>query len=199
MPHQESPSPNLYYLKTKTRSHGLLHLQGKQVNQDTNCYHWLKTNMICHLRLRPSQFSLSILSDSLRPHEPQHARPPCPSPTPRGYSNSCPSSQWCHPTTSSSVIPFSCPYSLPASGSFPMSQLFAWRGQSTNIQPWCTLFPIWNQCVVPCVIPCIIKVLLATKNGNEHWGGKELCRPCSSFHSTYTIWKWLLLNEQINM
>ena len=73
------------------------------------------------------QFSRSVVSDSLWPHESQHARPPCPSPSPRVYSNSCPSSQWCHPAISSSVIPFSsCPQSLPPSGSFPMSQLFAW-------------------------------------------------------------------------
>ena len=71
------------------------------------------------------QFSHSVMSNSLRPHELQHARPPCPSPTPGVYSNSCPSSQWCHLGISSSVVPFSCPQPLPASGSFPMSQLFA--------------------------------------------------------------------------
>ena len=77
------------------------------------------------------QFSHSVVSDSLQPHESQHARPPCPSPTPGVYSNSCPLSRWCHPAISSSVIPFSsCPQSLPASGYFPMSQLFAWGGQS---------------------------------------------------------------------
>ena len=80
------------------------------------------------------QFSHSVVSDSLRPHELQHARPPCPSPTPRVYSNPCPLSQWCHPAISSSVFPFSsCPQSLPASGSFPVSQLFAWGGQSTGV------------------------------------------------------------------
>ena len=73
------------------------------------------------------QFSHSVMSYSLRPHELQHTRPPCPSPTPRVYPNSHPSSQWCHPAIWSSVVPFSsCPQSLPASGSFPMSQLFAW-------------------------------------------------------------------------
>jgi len=67
-------------------------------------------------------------------HDSQHARPPCPSPTPRVHSDSCPSSQWCHPAISSSVVPFSsCPQSLPASESFPMSQLFAWGGQSTGV------------------------------------------------------------------
>ena len=77
------------------------------------------------------QFSRSVMSDSLRPHESQHTRPPCPSPTPRVYLNSCPSSRWCHPAISSSVAPSSSfPQSLPASGSFPMSQLFTWGGQS---------------------------------------------------------------------
>ena len=80
-----------------------------------------------------SQFSHSVVSNSLRPHESQHARPPCPSPTPGVHSDSHPSSQWCHPAISSSVVPFSfCPQSLPASESFPMSQLFTWGGQSTG-------------------------------------------------------------------
>ena len=80
------------------------------------------------------QFSHSVVSDSLRPHESQHARPPCPSPTPGVHSDSRPSSQWCHPAISSSVIPFSsCPQSLPASESFPMSQLFTSGGQSTGV------------------------------------------------------------------
>ena len=80
------------------------------------------------------QFSRSVVSNSLRPHELTHARPPCPSPTPRVYPNPCPLSRWCHPTISSSVVPFSsCPQSLPASGSFQMSQLFAWGGQSTGV------------------------------------------------------------------
>ena len=80
------------------------------------------------------QFSCSVVSNSLRPHESKHARPPCPSPTPRVYSNSCPSGWWCHPAISSSVVPFSsCLQSLPASGSFPMSQLFASGGQSIGV------------------------------------------------------------------
>ena len=75
---------------------------------------------------RSDQISHSVVSDSFRPHESQHARPTCPSPTPGVHSDSCPSSQWCHPAISSSVVPFSsCPQSLPASESFPMSQLFA--------------------------------------------------------------------------
>ena len=80
------------------------------------------------------QFSRSVVSDSLRLHESQHARPPHPSPTPGIHSDSHPSSQWCHPAISSSVVPFSsCPQSLPASQSFPMSQLFAWGGQITGV------------------------------------------------------------------
>ena len=90
---------------------------------------------VLHIRLPSSvQFSRSVLSASLQPHESQHARPPSPSPTPGVHSDSRPSSQWCHPAVSSSVVPFSsCPQSLPALGSFPMSQLFAWGGQSTGV------------------------------------------------------------------
>ena len=81
-----------------------------------------------HLQFSSVHFSHSVESDSLWPHESQHARPPCPSPTPRAHSNSCPSSLWCHPAISSSVIPFSsCTQSLPESGSFPLSQLFGMR------------------------------------------------------------------------
>ena len=82
------------------------------------------------------------MSDSLRPHELQHTRPPCPSPTLGVHSNSHPSSPWCHPTISSSVVPFSsCPQSLPASESFPMSQLFAWGGQSTGVSALASFLP----------------------------------------------------------
>ena len=87
-------------------------------------------------------FSGSVVSDSLWPHESQHARSPCPSPTPRVHSNSCPSSQWCCPAISSSVIPFSsCSQFLPASESFPMSQLFAWDGQSTGVSASASVLP----------------------------------------------------------
>ena len=83
---------------------------------------------------------------TLWPHELQHARPPCSSPNPEVYSDSCPSSRWCHPTISSSVIPFSsCPQSLPAPGSFPMSQLFAWGGQSTGVSASASVLPINTQ------------------------------------------------------
>ena len=92
------------------------------------------------------QFSCWVVSDSLQPHELQHARPPCPSWTPRVYPNSCPSSRWCHPAISSSVVPFSsCPQSLPASGSFPMSQLFAWGGQSIGVSALASVLPVNTQ------------------------------------------------------
>ena len=92
------------------------------------------------------QFSHSVVSDSLPPHESQHARPPCPSPTPGVHTNSCASSRWCHPAISSSVIPFSsCPQSLPASESFPMSQLFTWGGQSTGVSALASVLPKKSQ------------------------------------------------------
>ena len=86
------------------------------------------------------------MSNSLRPHGLQHTRPPCPSPTPRTYSNSCPSSQWCHPTISPSVIPFSsCLQSFPAPGSFPMSQFFASDGQSIGVSASASVLPMNTQ------------------------------------------------------
>ena len=92
------------------------------------------------------QFSCSVMCDCFRPHESQHTRPPCPSPTPGVYRNTCPLSQWCHPAISSTVIPFSsCPQSLPASGSFPMSQLFAWGGQSIGVSASASVLPMNTQ------------------------------------------------------
>ena len=114
-------------------------------------YHWCQ---ICHafvplshwnytpLRKNAVQFSRSVMSDSLWPYESQHTRPPCPSPTPGVHSNSCPSSWWCHPAISSSVVPFSsCPQSLPASEPFPVSQLFTWGGQSIGISALASVLP----------------------------------------------------------
>ena len=92
------------------------------------------------------QFSRSVMSDSLRSHESQHARPPCPSPIPGVYSNSCPTSGGCYSTISSSVVPFSsCLQSLPASGSFPVSQLFAWGGQSIGVSASASVLPVNTQ------------------------------------------------------
>ena len=92
------------------------------------------------------QFSHSVVSDFLQPHDPQHARPPCPTPTPRVHPNPCPSSRWCHPTISSSVIHFSsCPQSIPALGSFQMSQLFASGGQSIGVSASTSVLPMNTQ------------------------------------------------------
>ena len=91
-------------------------------------------------------FSHSVVSNSSQPHESQHTRPPCPSPTPRVYPNPCPLSRWYHPTISSSVIPFSsCPQSLPTSGSFLMSQLFASDGQSIGVSASTSVLPMNTQ------------------------------------------------------
>ena len=112
-----------------------------------NAWHGISQRTIpviyfCSVQFSSVQFSRSVLSDSLRSHELQHARPPCPSPSPGIYSNLCPSSRWCHPAISSSVVPFSsCPQSLPASESFPMSQLFAWLGQSTGVSVSASVLP----------------------------------------------------------
>ena len=101
-----------------------------------------ETNSMYNSTISSVQFSCSVVSDSLWPHESQHARPPCPSPTPGVHSDSHPSRQWCHPTISSSVIPFSsCPQSLPASESFPMSQLFTSGGQRTGVSALASFLP----------------------------------------------------------
>ena len=109
---------------------------------------WLK--LLVHsqrpVQFSSVQFSCSVLSDSLRPHESQHAWPPCPSPTPGIHSDSRLLSQWCHPAISSSVILFSsCPQSLPASESFPISQHFAWGDQSTGVSALASFLPKKSQ------------------------------------------------------
>ena len=97
-------------------------------------------------KFRSDQISGSVVSDSLQPHESQHARAPCPSPNPKVHWDSGPSSQWCHPAISSSVVPFYfCPQSLPASESFPVSQLFAWGGQSTGVSALASFLPKKSQ------------------------------------------------------
>ena len=97
-------------------------------------------------RFSSVQFSCSVMSDSLWPHGVQCTRPPCPSPTAGAYSNSCPSSRWCHPTISSSVVPFSsCLQSFPAPGSFPMSQLFASGSQSIGVSASTSVLPMSTQ------------------------------------------------------
>ena len=133
---RSSQSWNLTCISSKSESH---------------CLHWFRAVSSQILLPGPKvslsvQFSHSILSSSLQPHESQHARPPCPSPTPRVYSDSCPLSQWCHPAISFFVVPFSsCPQSLPASGTFPMSQLFTWGGQSTGVSALASFLPKKSQ------------------------------------------------------
>ena len=119
-------------------------LDGRGVWREwVHVYVWLFTwsyhNIVNWLSV---QFSRSVVSDSLRPNESQHTRPPCPSPSPGVHSDSRPSSQWCHPAISSWVVLFSsCPQSLPASESFPMSQLFTWGGHSTGVSALASFLP----------------------------------------------------------
>ena len=112
-----------------------------------------------HIYLSSVQFSRSLMSDSLQPHEPQHARPPCSSPTARVYTNPSPLSQLCHPTISFSVVPFSsCPLSFPASGSFQMSQLFASGGQSIGVSASTSVLPMNIQDWFPLGWTCWISL-----------------------------------------
>ena len=106
--------------------------------------------LVLHNLYDSVQFSHSVMSDSLRPREPQHARPPCPSPTPGVHPNPCPLSRWCHPTISSSVVPFSSHLqSFPASGSFLMSQLFTTGGQSIGAAASASVLPMNIQDWLP--------------------------------------------------
>ena len=135
-----------------TEEPGWLQFMGLQrVRHESDVTEWLSMQTCAistytYTLMIISQFSCSVMSYSLRPHESQHARPPCPPPTPGVYPNSCPSSWWCHPAVSSSVVPFSsCPQFLPASGSFPMSQLFTWGGQSIGVSASESVLPINTQ------------------------------------------------------
>ena len=104
---------------------------------------WTRTPCI---QFSSVQFNRSVVSNSLWPHESQHARPPCPSPTPGVCPNPCPSSRWCHPAISSSAVTFSsCPQTFPASGSFPVSQLFAWGDQSIGVSASTSVLPVNTQ------------------------------------------------------
>ena len=130
------------------------------------------------------QFSHSVVSYSLRPHELQHSRPPCSSPTPGVHPNPCPLSRWCHPTISSSVIPFSsCPQSFPASGSFPMSQFFASGGQSIGVSASTSVLPMNIQDWAP-VLPMRNSRLWLVDCPWDHRGGK---------------WEWLIKPEPMGL
>ena len=125
-------------------------LGGSKITEDGDCSHEIKRCLLLGRKVMTNlssvQFSRSVMSDSLWPHESQHSRPPCPSPTPGVHSELHPSSQWCHPAISSSVVPFSsCPKSLPASKSSPMSQLIAWGGQSTGVSALASFLPKKSQ------------------------------------------------------
>ena len=150
------------------------------------------------------RFSCSVVPDSLRPHELQHARHLCPSPTPGVHSNSHPSSHWCHPAISSSVVPFSsCPQSLPASESFPMSQLFAWGGQSTGVSALASFLPKNTQGWSPLEWTCWISLQSkGLKSLLQHHSSKASILWCSAFftaqlsHPHMTTGKTIALTRQ---
>ena len=123
--------------------HHLMHVNFYLTCNLTILQDYLICSFVCLLSVFPTQFSCSVMSDSLRPHGLQHTRPPCPSPTPGSCSNSCPSSRWCHPAVSSSVVPFSsCLQSFPVSVSFPVSQFFASNGQRIGVSASASVLPM---------------------------------------------------------
>ena len=155
------------------------------------------SGVILSCLLSSVQFSRSVVSYSLRPHESQHARPPCPSPTPGAHSDSRPLSQWCHPAVSSSVVPFSsCPQSLPASESSPMSQLFTWGGQNTGVSALASFLPKNTHDWFP--LEWTGRISLQSKGLKsllQHHSSKASILRCSAFltvqlsHPYITYWK----------
>ena len=136
---------------------------------------------ITHLGTRVSSVQLLSVSDSLWPHESQHTRAPCPSPTPGAYSNTCPLSRWCHPTISSLDTLFSCPQSFPASGSFPMNWLFTSGGQSVGASTSASVLPMNIQGWFPLGLTCLISLQ-----------SKGLSRVSSNI----TVWKHQFFSTQ---
>ena len=131
-----------------------------------------------------SQFSCWVMSDTLRPHGLQHTRLPCPLPTPGVYSNSCPSSWWCYPTISSSVVPFSsCLQSFPASGSFPISQFFASGGQNIGVSTSASVLPMNIQDCSPVGWTGLdlLAVQGTLKSLLQHHSSKASILQCSAF------------------
>ena len=127
-------------------NNGRFYFLGLQITVDSDFSHKIKRHLFLGRKFSSVQFRHSVMSDCLLPHEPQQARPPCPSPTPGVYPNSCPFSRWCHPTISSSVIPLSsCPQSFPESGSFKMSQLFSSWSQSIGVSASTSVLPMNTQ------------------------------------------------------
>ena len=148
------------------------------------------------------QISRSVVSDSLRPHESQHPRPPCPSPTPRVYSNSCPLSWWSHPTISSSVTLFSsCPQSFPASGSFLVSQLLTSAGQSTGASPSASDLPMnvhgWFLLGLTDLISLQSKGLSRVFSNTRVWKHQFLSAQPSLWSNSH-ICTWLLENHNLD-
>ena len=151
------------------------------------------------------QFSHSVMSDSLQPHESQHARPPYPSPTPEVYPNSCPSSWWCYPAISSSVVHFSsCPQSFPASRCFPMSQLFTWGSQNTGVSTSTSVLPMKTQDWSPLGWTCWIslkskgvsRVFFNTTVQKHQFFGAQLSSQSNSHIHTWSLEKpYLMLAE----
>ena len=146
------------------------------------------------------QFSCLVMSDSLKPHEPQHSRPPSPSPTPRVYPNSCPSSRWCHPTISSSVIPFSsCLQSCPASGSLPTSRFFTSGGQNIGASASASVLPMNIQDWFP--LGCTGLISLQSKRLSRVFSNITVQKPQFfgsqlSLYSNSHIHTWLPENHQ---
>ena len=161
---------------------------------------WYRWNQISSV-----QFSRSVMSNSLWSHELQHARPPCPSPTPGVYPN-CPSSQWCHPAISSSVVPFSsCPQSFPALGSFPMSQLFPWGGQSIGVSASTSVLPTNTQDWSPLgwtgwislQSKGFLTVFSNTSVQKHQFFSAQLSSPSNSQHPYMTTGKTIALTRRI--
>ena len=153
---------------------------------------------IFNLSQSVNQFSHSVVSNSLRPHEPQHARPPCPSSTPGVYSNSCPLSRWCHPAISSSVDPFSsCLQCFPASGSFLMNQLFASAGQSIGVSASTSVLPMniqdWSPlgCTgwISLQFKGLSRVFSNTTVQKQQFFGTQLCLQSNSHIHTWPLEK----------
>ena len=146
------------------------------------------------------QFSHSVMSDYLRPHEPQHARPPCPSPTPRIHSNPCPLRLWCHPTISSSVVPFSsCPQHFPASGYFQMSQPFASGGQSIGVSASASVLLMNIQDRFPLGLTNLISLQSkGLKSLFQHHSLKASILPCSAFFIVQLSHSYMTTGETID-
>ena len=150
------------------------------------CY-WLLFRQLIQDQFSSVHFSHSVVSDSLWPHESQHARPPFPSPTPGVYSNSCPSSRLCHPAISSYVVPFSsCLQSLPASGSFPVSQLFSWGGQSLGVSASASVLPMILRYLIFILKRISLVILLEADKWQDFYYNCLL----TLVHFTVFILKW---------